>query len=275
MNPDTEAQLELEKLFHKNQLLPRLRREMRNETVIKILTSYQIPIDFGIDLFVQMVIHRRANIATLVGLLHHHFGNDTGSEKALQSCADMITYVGAIGLIKWNPSDRKFSVIIDITPEMKAELELYQYPLPMVVPPNQVTHNKETGYLTHRESIILKQGNHHDKDVCLDHINRVNQTRLTINVDTARMVHNRWQNLDRQKEDETRQQYEQRLKAFLKYDRNAKAVMEHIFVVGDRFWLTHRYDKRGRTYAQGYHVNPQGTAWNKAVIEFADKEIVQ
>ncbi len=40
------------------------------------------------------------------------------------------------------------------------------------------------------------------------------------------------------------------------------------------FHMTHKYDKRGRTYSQGYHVNYQGNPWNKACIEFADKEVV-
>jgi len=39
--------------------------------------------------------------------------------------------------------------------------------------------------------------------------------------------------------------------------------------------MTHRYDKRGRVYCMGYHVNYQGTPWNKAVIELADKEMIQ
>jgi DNA-directed RNA polymerase len=41
---------------------------------------------------------------------------------------------------------------------------------------------------------------------------------------------------------------------------------------GNRFWLTHKYDKRGRTYCQGYHVSYQGNDYNKACIEFADGE---
>jgi DNA-directed RNA polymerase len=45
-------------------------------------------------------------------------------------------------------------------------------------------------------------------------------------------------------------------------------------MLGNEFYLTHRYDKRGRCYAQGYHVNPQGNDWNKAVIELAEKEVV-
>jgi DNA-directed RNA polymerase len=43
----------------------------------------------------------------------------------------------------------------------------------------------------------------------------------------------------------------------------------------NEFYLTHRYDKRGRVYCQGYHVTYQGTPWNKAVLELADKEIIE
>jgi DNA-directed RNA polymerase len=50
--------------------------------------------------------------------------------------------------------------------------------------------------------------------------------------------------------------------------------MDLMFTAGNRFYMTHKYDKRGRTYSQGYHINPQGNDWNKAVIEFADKEVI-
>ena len=38
------------------------------------------------------------------------------------------------------------------------------------------------------------------------------------------------------------------------------------------FYLTHAYDKRGRTYAQGYHVSYQGNDWNKACVQFGRAE---
>jgi hypothetical protein len=44
---------------------------------------------------------------------------------------------------------------------------------------------------------------------------------------------------------------------------------------GNEFCLTHKYDKRGRIYCQGYPVNYQGALWNKAVIQLAAKEIVE
>ena len=275
MNPDTEAQVELEKLFAKNQLLSRLRREFRQPEVIDLCEQHQLPIEFAIDLLAQMVLHKRAGIGILVGLLHRHFGTGQGERQDLQDCADMIGKAIESRIVNWDPIAWQVTVAIEISDEVQAELELYQYPLPMVIEPQKVRCNRDTGYLTMRGSLILKGGNHHEDDICLDHINRVNQVALTINVDTARMVRNQWKNLDKQKEDETAKDFQDRVSAFQKYDRNAKEVMEMVFVTGDRFWLTHKYDKRGRTYAQGYHINPQGNAWNKAVVEFANKEIVR
>lgn len=88
------------------------------------------------------------------------------------------------------------------------------------------------------------------------------------------MVKNKWKNLDKPKSGETREDFEKRRKAFLKYDKVAKDVIGLLIQEGNEFYLTHKYDKRGRVYCQGYHVTYQGAAWNKAVIEFADKELI-
>ena len=50
------------------------------------------------------------------------------------------------------------------------------------------------------------------------------------------------------------------------------SVMEGIAELSDVFYLTHKYDRRGRCYASGYHINTQGTDYNKAVIQLAHKE---
>lgn len=123
-------------------------------------------------------------------------------------------------------------------------------------------------------SVILKK-NFHNDDVCLDHINRCNRIPLTINQTTATMVKNQWRNLDKQKDGETREEFLKRKKAFEKHDRTAKDVMSILTAKTDVFYLTHKYDKRGRTYCQGHHVTYQGTPWNKAVIQFANTELVK
>ena len=46
------------------------------------------------------------------------------------------------------------------------------------------------------------------------------------------------------------------------------------FLGKEKFWLTHKYDYRGRFYCQGFHVNYQATGFNKASVEFANKEVI-
>lgn len=268
-NPDPKVkhQMELEQLYNKNQLIPRIRKEFAECTTfnfVEYLEKQKIPVMFGLDVLVQMALHKRANLPTLVGCLRHHF-NDS------QLTADMLTKAAEADLMDYNAALRVFVVKFEITADVQKELDMFQFPLPMVIPPMTVVNNKQTGMYTSGGSIILRH-NHHMDDVCLDHINRMNSIRFVINTATASMVKNKWRNLDKPKDGETKEDFQRRKRAFEKYDRTAKDVIGLIVQEGNEFYLTHKYDKRGRIYCQGYHCTYQGAAWNKAVIEFADKE---
>lgn len=262
-------QLELERLYNKNQLISRIRAEFedcKDFDFTEHFISHEIPVNFGYAVLTQMALHKRASIETMVGLLYHHLGNAQKTVDLLIRCAeaDMVDY--AMDL-------REFVVKYELTPDVQEELDRFQYPLPMVVEPRELHGNRESGYFTHNSSVILKD-NHTEDDVCLDHLNRMNRVKLTINMDVVKMIKNRWRNLDQMKEGEEREDFEARVRAFNKYDRTARDVMAKLMEHSDHFYLTHRYDKRGRVYSQGYHVNYQGNAWNKAVVEFANKELV-
>lgn len=262
-----DRQIELEHLYNKNQLIPRIRKEFMDTTRFdfpRYLKQCGIPEAFGIDLLVQMVLHKRTTLTTLVGVLRHHFEDG-------QKTADMLYRAADCDLVNYDAQLRVFILVFNISADVQLELDKFQFPLPMVVRPELVENNKQTGYITSGGSVILRN-NHHMDDVCLDHINRMNAIKFTINQDTASMVKNKWRDLDKAKEGETKEDFERRKKAFEKYDRTAREV---ISMLTDDFYLTHRYDKRGRTYCQGYHVTYQGAPWNKAVVEFADKEIVR
>jgi hypothetical protein len=267
---DIQNQIELEKLYAKNHLMDRLRSEFRHPEVIAHAQAHGIPVDFAIDLLSHMTLRKRARLSVLVGILHRHFGEDT---QDLQTCVDMLVKACHANFVDFDGLSEEFVFRFDVSEDVHQDLERFQYPLPMVVPPLPIRNNRTTGYATIRGSVLLN-GAHHEDDVCLDHLDRANSVALTINPDTARMIQNQWRNLDKPKEGEDDEEYLARVKAFEKYDRVTREVLEAIYMTGQPFWLTHRYDSRGRVYAQGYHVNPQGNAWNKAVIEFADGEIV-
>lgn len=282
MTPDIQTQLNLEELFNANQTLPRIREIFRDPTVVEHCEANDIPVDFAVDCLAQMVLHKRAKLSTLVGILRHHFQEDRDAiptTEELQSCADMLMHMAACHLLTWDNLAGQMIMILDVTQDVYDDLDRYEHPLPMVIPPQRIQTNKDKGYysrLSSRGSVILGRAtNHHDDDVCLDHLNRVNQVPMTINTETMNMVQNKWRHLDQQKDGESREKYEKRVRAFEKFDRTAKDVLAHLYVAGNRFYLTHNYDTRGRCYARGYHVNPQGNGWSKAVVEFADPELVE
>lgn len=261
-------QLDLEQFLSSKQLIPRIEAEFLSqgeEGFRDYLASKGIPYKFGLDLIVQMAIHKRAKLSTLVGLLRHHY-NDS------QQTAHMIYLAAEADLVDYSTTLKMFQVVMDISRECQEELDRFQYPLPTVVPPKELRDNRDTGYYISRGSVILKK-NHHTDDVCLDHINRLNSIPLTLDMHTAKMISNRWRNLDKAKEGETHEEFMRRRKQFEKYDRTAKDVMSLIQKINDHFYMTWKYDKRGRCYSQGYHINPQGTPWNKAVILFHEQEV--
>lgn len=263
-----ERQIELEQLFAKNQLLTRIKSEFMDSDInfAGLFKDSDVPESFGFIVLTQMALHRRTDLPTLVGTVRYLY-------PSAQEVADKLLLMAIHNLIDWDPNLQKFIVIYTISADVQEEIDRYQFPLPMLIEPKELKTNKDSGYLTFQSSVILKD-NHTDDDICLDHLNRMNKVKLCLDLDTAQMVKNKWRNLDRVKPGEKKLDYDKRVKAFAKYDKDSKRIMELIDTEGKGFFLTHKYDKRGRTYSCGHHINYQGTAWNKAVVQFQEKELV-
>ena len=264
-----DHQLELEKLYDKNQLMPRVRKAFRECAGLdfsKLMVEAGIDLNFGFDLLAQIAVHKRATVPTIVGALRHHCASAQAAATELEKCVNA-------KLLSYFARDQQLVVEYEITSSLQSELDRYQFPLPMVVRPRELKHNLDSGYLLGKSSVILRD-NHTDEDVCLDHLNRLNQMKLTINLGVAKTIQNKWKGLDKKHEDESWDDFMKRKKAFAKYDSVAKDVMEKLLKEGNEIYLCWKYDKRGRCYPTGFHVNPQGTPWNKAVVEFADRELV-
>lgn len=108
--------------------------------------------------------------------------------------------------------------------------------------------------------------NHHDGDICLDHINRMNQMPLSLNKEFLRKYSEEPKKPWRTKEQED-QWHEYLQQCYAQYIQIARH--------GNVFYLNHCPDKRGRTYAEGYHLSTQGSSFKKAVIQFAQPELVE
>lgn len=262
-------QATLEELFDKHQLLPRVRQEMCGvKQFTDIMVANGISMDFGVELMAQMAIHRRCNLPTLVGLLRKF-------HTSSQETADAICEAADADLVDFDPTAELFVTICQLGAELQKDIDRYQYPLPLVIEPKKLENNRSTAYHHVKQGSVILRNNHHDDDVCLDHLNRCNSVKLSINQDVMVRMQNEWRNLDKPKADETVTDYRKRVKAWEKYDRSSREVMALLLTEGgNEMHLGHKYDKRGRTYCQGYHCTYQGASWNKATIELADKELI-
>lgn len=283
--PFVEAQEELELLFDKNQTSKRISKEFEVPEFVEMVVQANLPegitMDFCRSLVTQMCIQKRASASTMVGMLYHHFDAGQGIQLAMQACADALEKCVEANLVDFDFRSEELVVRLEMTAETQRDLDRFQYPLPMVTQPKRIVHNRQNGYLndaTSRSLVVLRTGRqkefYENADVCIDHLNKMNSIPLALNLQVVSLIDNEWANLDRRKPKETEAEYEARVKAFKRYDECSRDVIHAISQLRNRFWLTHKYDRRGRVYCQGYHVNYQGNPWNKAVIEFANKELV-
>ena len=264
----TQHQIKIEELFNNNQLIPRIRKEFEEADDFDFRADFKehdIPAEFGFNLLFQMVLHKRCDINTLVGCLRRHC-------SSAQETSDLIVKCYDAGYMQWDQRFNKFVVLIDITREVQEELDRFQFPLPMTVRPNHLHSNSDSAYLTREKDSVILKNNHHEDDVNLDHLNLLNRIAFRINTNVAKFVKNQWRNLAHRKQGESKQDFDKRRKAFEKYDRVSKDILDLLDRRGE-IYFTHKYDKRGRTYCQGYHCTYQGNGWNKAILLFAEEEI--
>lgn len=141
-----------------------------------------------------------------------------------------------------------------------------EYLPPMVCEPLELTHNFSSGYLTHNDSLILGSGNHHDGDLCLDVLNKMNKVALKMDTEfLSKFEEVPTFELDNQdKIDGWNTFKEQSYRFYMLMNQQ-----------GNKLYFNHKVDKRGRIYCCGYHLSTQGTAFKKAMLELSNEEIVE
>lgn len=262
--PSKDTQRGLEELFSKHQLLSVLRHEFAqmgdDQTVVEPAMATEA--------LAQLYLHRQADPQTLVGILSPKYGDP-------QTVADKLLLLCEIDYLDFQESSGKFIVRYDVSTDVQEMLDRYQYPFPMVIPPRPVRKNFQTGYLTIRNSVVLNGSEYFDdKDMCLDHLNRANSVALALSMETVYSDEGKYLRPTREPDEDFAEFRKRQKQADVFYSTSVN-VMETINSLSDELYLTHKYDRRGRCYASGYHVNYQGTDYNKAVLELANKEVIQ
>jgi hypothetical protein len=265
--PTKETQTDLEHLFNKFQLMKILRQEF--ETIVDIkVTEAGVEPEMAIEALCQMYLHRQADPQTMVGILSPKYGT-------AQTVADKLFILVKMDYFDFNEDLDRFTVKYDLSDDVKEMLDRFQFPLPMVIKPMTVTDNFTTGYLTMKSPLVLNGSDYfNDVDICLDHLNRANAVALSMNFDVILSDQAKFVKPVRAVGEDF-DDYRKRLKQAEQFYQTSIVVMDQIAQLSDEIYLTHRYDRRGRVYASGYHVNSQGDDYRKACLCLSNKEVLR
>lgn len=221
------------------------------------------------DLFVGIAYVQREELFTSVSAqLAGRLGFSDKAES-IQTVAELLAVLCFTDAFDICKASRSASLVIvnrlELSERLRGFIADSQYLPPMVCEPETLTHNHSSGYLTHNDSLLLGKGNHHDGDLCLDVLNTQNRVALKLSVEFLCNV-------------EETPTFEldsaQKIDQWGEYKRQSYQLYHLLVTQGNRFWLTHKVDKRGRIYAQGYHITTQGSSFKKASIELAHEELV-
>lgn len=214
-----------------------------------------ISLKIAIDILAYMIFYKRTNISIIVGLLFNRFKD-----------IDLITSViDDLILDDFLDCDDEDGTLISKKYLTEGEYDYISkllYPLPMLIRPLELKRNSDTGYVYLPKSCIVLKSHYMGKDVNLDHLNIVNGIPLRINKDVLENCKNK------PKKELPTVKAKQNWNKFTRQQRE----IQEVYGEEDSFYLTHKYDKRGRVYCQGYHISYQGNDYTNACIEFAHGE---
>lgn len=204
-----------------------------------------------------------------VSQLTHHLGFDD-KEDAIKTTAELLAVLcetDLFDIVKPSKFESLYLVSsVELPEDFLRYVENVGFLPPLVCEPKKLKTNYDSAYLTHKESVLLGPGNHHNGDACLDTLNIINSVPLKLATDFISTFPE-----EPQKERITQEQ-EQEWNNF----RDRSLEMYSLIVsCGNKFWFNHRYDKRGRVYSTGYHIHTQGSPYKKASVELYNEEIVE
>ena len=196
-----------------------------------------------------------------------------GRYHDIQTCADVLWLINQTDLILIDivNDTRYIQSNMELPDELVNRLTLMCVLPPMLVKPRTLRHNKSCGYLTiNKDSLILgDKENYHDECISLDVLNTLNSQALTLDLDICYKFEKEFKSdhdVDSQEYKNQRKTYE-RAKEQFEFFRDK--IQDHTI------HFTHKVDKRGRVYSQGYTFNFQGSSYEKACINLKTKEFVE
>lgn len=233
---------------------------LRNHDLEELVTDVLVSISYFVreELFTSVT-------AQIAGRLR--FDDKPAAIKTMAEIIAVLSYMDVFSIRKKTKGSSMMVIShMPLSAKLLDHIEQSEYLPPMVCMPRKLTNNYSSGYLSHDDSLILKAGNHHDGDICLDVLNLMNSVPLSLSTDFLTKIE------EVPSEPPTTQD---QLDNWNRFKVQSYRFYKLMVDQGNKFYLTHKVDKRGRIYAQGYHISTQGSSFKKAMIELHVKEHIE
>lgn len=193
-----------------------------------------------------------------------------GKQDSATTVGEILSVIDKTDLILWDLENKSIIIKSNIllSDELNNRLKLQCTLPPLLYTPRVLRHNNSCAYLSiPKDSLILgDKENQHNDFICLDTLNTLNSQALCLDLDICYKFYKEF-NANPSTEDYTTQKKT--------YDDCKEQFDFFVSKIQDRvIYFTHKFDKRGRVYSQGYQMNTQGTSFDKACINLKTKEYV-
>lgn len=232
-----------------------------------------------LTLLTKTVLHCQAPLPLVSIASMVHVG--MGKLDDIRTVSELIATLEPLGL--WAIHERSKTRMVEslIMPSEQLELKLNHacYIPPMIEKPDTLYRNNSCGLKTvDKDSLILgNSSNYHSNSISLDVLNTLNRNEYIIDNWVVENFEKDWHfkelsqdelaQLDQHEQD----QYYQDVNNKEKYLEQFSVFYKHL--KDKPIYLTHKVDKRGRVYTQGFHFSTQGTSFEKACISLKNQEL--
>ena len=269
-----ELQIELERLFSQKFVENKFSGQWNN--VLKPITSLLDPEDKEAKKLTRTLVYLLYLLSEREAISYHNLIEMTMDKSDMEGSIVFVSKVLDLG-VRFNlwrydqlPLKVENGYALNVranyttTDECKAALANVMYALPMVVEPVKVrdhVNNRGSGYLltTEHDSLILN-GKWYRGSICREYLDTVNSVKLSLNQDVISLFQHK---LDKESiinnvilnnavngtntnPESAAKQAEDNWNLLLKQTEISTKLLE-----SKVFYLTHKYDTRGRCYAQG------------------------
>ena len=235
--------------------------ESKNKRLMEWLMSDPDIHSLIISIFTTVLLDEGITYQAMVGKLSHMIDVEDNYDR-FKIIADVIGIVSTTGLIDINkPGQGEY---LNFTTDYEIlDIPIKEKHVIMIDRPQPIESNYDE---THGSMLLGHVMNHHEEEICLNHLNKLNAIPLKLNADFVAMYSEKPNHAPVTQE--ALDQWQQFMGESLhKY----KELLAH----GKKFYLIHKPDTRGRTYACGYHVTTQGNGFKKAIVELYNEELVE